>query len=70
MAIMAMFFTGIGLGIVFSMSILQFGLTGGAVAVVLLSALSDLSAVMGFSVSDGLQESMESWRNHGFSTRK
>ena len=27
MAIMAMFFTGIGLGIVFSMSILQFGLT-------------------------------------------
>ena len=36
MAIMAMFFTGIGLGIVFSMSILQFGLTGGAVAVALL----------------------------------
>ncbi len=35
MAIMAMFFTGIGLGIVFSMSILQFGLTGGAVAVAL-----------------------------------
>ena len=29
-------FTGIGLGIVFSMSILQFGLTGGAVAVALL----------------------------------
>ena len=36
MAIMAMLFTGIGLGIVFSMSILQFGLTGGAVAVALL----------------------------------
>lgn len=36
MAIMAMLFTGIGLGIVFSVSILQFGLTGGAVAVALL----------------------------------
>ena len=56
MAIMAMLFTGIGLGIVFSMSILQFGLyRRRSCRSTSFSALSDLSAIMGFGVSDGLQ---------------
>ena len=55
MAIMAMLFTGIGLGIVFSMSILQFGLTGGAVAVALLFPHYLIYLPLWDSVSDGLQ---------------
>lgn len=36
LAVLSMIFTGVGLGMAFSMSILQFGLTGGAVAAALL----------------------------------
>ena len=66
MAIMAMLFTGIGLGIVFSMSILQFGLTGGAVAVALLFPHYLIYLPLWDSVYQTVyRESMGIWRNHG-----
>ena len=71
MAIMAMLFTGIGLGIVFSMSILQFGLTGGAVAVALLFPHYLIYLPLWDSVYQMVyRESMGIWRNHGIFPQK
>ena len=71
MAIMAMLFTGIGLGFVFSMSILQFGLTGGAVAVALLFPHYLIYLPLWDSVYQMVyRESMGIWRNHGIFPQK
>lgn len=71
MAFMAMLFTGIGLGIVFSMSILQFGLTGGAVAVALLFPHYLIYLPLWDSVYQMVyRESMGIWRNHGIFPQK
>ena len=63
--------TGIGLGIVFSMSILQFGLTGGAVAVALLFPHYLIYLPLWDSVYQTVyRESMGIWRNHGIFPQK
>ena len=66
-----MFFIGLGLGMVFSMSVLQFGLTGGLVAVGILFPqyliyLPLWNAVYGMVY----RESKGIWRNHGIFSRK
>lgn len=56
LAVLSMIFTGLGLGMVFVMSILQFGLAGGAVAAGLLaSPVSHLYSRVDESLRDGLQ---------------
>ena len=70
-AVTAMFFIGLGLGMVFSMSVLQFGLTGGLVAVGILFPqyliyLPLWNAVYGMVY----RESKGIWRNHGIFSRK
>ena len=70
-AVASMIFTGLGLGMVFSMSILEFGLTGGAVALGLLLP----HYLIYLPVWNGLyqmvyKESMGIWRNHGIFPQK
>lgn len=56
LAVLSMIFTGLGLGMVFVMSILQFGLAGGAVAAGLFaSPVSHLYSRVDESLRDGLQ---------------
>ena len=65
-AVMAMLFAGIGIGMVFSMSILQFGLAGGAVAIGLLFPQYVLYLPVWGSVYELVyKESRGIWRNHG-----
>ena len=66
-----MLFTGLELGMVFSMSILQFGLTGGAVAAALLFPQYLIYLPLWNVVYQMIyRESMGIWRNHGIFPRK
>lgn len=70
-AVGAMLFTGLELGMVFSMSILQFGLTGGAVAATLLFPQYLIYLPLWNVVYQMIyRESMGIWRNHGIFPRK
>lgn len=70
-AVLVMVFTGLGLGMVFSMSILQFGLTGGAVAGGLLLPHYLIYLPLWIAVYQMVyRESMGIWRNHGIFPRK
>lgn len=70
-AVGAMLFTGLELGMVFSMSILQFGLTGGAVAAALLFPQYLIYLPLWNVVYQMIyRESMGIWRNHGIFPRK
>lgn len=70
-AVWAMLFTGLELGMVFSMSILQFGLTGGAVAAALLFPHYLIYLPLWNVVYQMIyRESMGIWRNHGIFPRK
>ena len=70
-AVGTMLFTGLELGMVFSMSILQFGLTGGAVAAALLFPQYLIYLPLWNVVYQMIyRESMGIWRNHGIFPRK
>lgn len=70
-AVAAMLAIGLGLGMVFSMSVLQFGLTGGAVAVALLFPHYLIYLPVWNAVCQmGYKESMGIWRNHGIFPQK
>ena len=70
-AVGAMLFTGLELGMVFSMSILQFGLTGGVVAAALLFPQYLIYLPLWNVVYQMIyRESMGIWRNHGIFPRK
>ena len=70
-AVGTMLFTGLELGMVFSMSILQFGLTGGAVAAALLFPQYLIYLPLWNVVYKMIyRESMGIWRNHGIFPRK
>lgn len=70
-AVGTMLFTGLELGMVFSMSILQFGLTGGAVAAALLFPQYLIYLPLWNVVYQMIyRESMGLWRNHGIFPRK
>ena len=70
-AVGAMLFTGLELGMVFSISILQFGLTGGAVAAALLFPQYLIYLPLWNVVYQMIyRESMGIWRNHGIFPRK
>ena len=70
-AVGAMLFAGLELGMVFSMSILQFGLTGGAVAAALLFPQYLIYLPLWNVVYQMIyRESMGIWRNHGIFPRK
>ena len=65
-AVGTMLFTGLELGMVFSMSILQFGLTGGTVAAALLFPQYLIYLPLWNVVYQMIyRESMGIWRNHG-----
>lgn len=66
LAVLAMVFTGLGIGMVFAMSILQFGLAGGAVAAGLLLPQYILYIPVWMEAYGMVyRESMAIWRNHG-----
>ncbi len=70
-AVVAMIFTGMGLGMVFSMSILQFGLTGGLVAAGLLFPHYLIYLPLWNAVYQMVyKESVGIWRNHGIFPKK
>ena len=70
-AVGTMLFTGLELGMAFSMSILQFGLTGGAVAAALLFPQYLIYLPLWNVVYQMIyRESMGIWRNHGIFPRK
>ena len=70
-AVGTMLFTGLELGMVFSMSILQFGLTGGTVAAALLFPQYLIYLPLWNVVYQMIyRESMGIWRNHGIFPRK
>lgn len=70
-AVLAMLFTGLGLGMVFSMSILQFGLAGGIVAAGLLFPHYLIYIPLWNAVYQMIyKESMGIWRNHGIFPKK
>lgn len=70
-AVGTMLFTGLELGMVFSMSILQFGLTGGAVAAALLFPQYLIYLPLWNVVYQMIyRESMGIWRNHGIFPKK
>ena len=70
-AVLAMLSAGLGIGIVFSMSILQFGLTGGAVAAGLLLPHYLVYLPLWNRVYQMIySESMGIWRNHGIFPKK
>lgn len=70
-AVGAMLFTGLELGMVFSMSILQFGLTGGVVAAAFLFPQYLIYLPLWNVVYQMIyRESMGIWRNHGIFPRK
>lgn len=65
-AVSAMIFTGAGIGMAFSMSVLQFGLAGGAVAIGLLFPQYLLYLPVWGAVYELVyKESRGIWRNHG-----
>ena len=66
LAVLSMIFTGLGLGMVFVMSILQFGLAGGAVAAGLLLPQYLIYIPVWMKVYGMVyKESRAIWRNHG-----
>lgn len=70
-AVGAMLMTGMGLGMVFAMSVLEFGLAGGAIALGLLFPQYILYLPALFGVLELVyKESLGIWRNHGVFPRK
>ena len=70
-AVVAMCMIGIGLGMVFAMSVLEFGLAGGAVALGLVFPQYILYLPVLFGVLELIyKESLGIWRNHGVFPRK